>query len=81
MAATPPSASRSPRSPAPKSTLPPVRAHVTAPVVDPEYRRSLIAQIAYFRAQRRGFEPGHEQEDWLTAEAEVDAALMLGVMS
>jgi hypothetical protein len=35
-------------------------------------REALIAEIAYFRAQRRGFEPGHELEDWLAAEAEVD---------
>jgi Protein of unknown function (DUF2934) len=35
-------------------------------------REALIAEIAYFHAQRRGFEPGHELEDWLAAEAEVD---------
>jgi hypothetical protein len=35
-------------------------------------REALIAEIAYLRAQRRGFEPGHELEDWLAAEAEVD---------
>ncbi len=35
-------------------------------------REALVAEIAYFRAQRRGFEPGHEVEDWLAAEAEVD---------
>jgi hypothetical protein len=35
-------------------------------------REALIAEIAYFRAQRRGFEPGHELEDWLAAEAEVE---------
>lgn len=30
-----------------------------------------IAIAAYFKAQSRGFEPGHELEDWLAAEAEV----------
>jgi hypothetical protein len=35
-------------------------------------REALIAEIAYFKAQRRGFEPGHEQEDWIAAEREVD---------
>ena len=30
-----------------------------------------IAQRAYLRAERRGFEPGHEREDWLAAEAEL----------
>lgn len=41
----------------------------------PEARRSLIAETAYLRAERRGFAPGHETEDWLAAEAEVDALL------
>jgi hypothetical protein len=35
----------------------------------------MIAQNAYLRAQRRGFEPGQETEDWFAAEAEVDALL------
>jgi hypothetical protein len=43
--------------------------------VDARTRHELIAQAAYFRAQHRGFEPGHEHEDWYAAEAEVDAAL------
>jgi hypothetical protein len=43
-----------------------------APATPPKSRAALIAEIAYFRAQRRGFEPGHEEEDWLAAEAEVD---------
>jgi DUF2934 family protein len=30
-----------------------------------------IATAAYYLAERRGFEPGHELEDWLTAEREV----------
>jgi hypothetical protein len=43
--------------------------------VSAEARRALIAQSAYLRAERRGFAPGHETEDWLAAEAEVDALL------
>jgi len=35
-------------------------------------RHELIAELAYFRALKRGFEPGHELEDWLAAEAEID---------
>lgn len=31
----------------------------------------MIAVAAYYRAERRGFEPGHELEDWLAAEAEI----------
>jgi hypothetical protein len=38
-------------------------------------REALIAEIAYFKAQRRGFEPGHEHEDWIAAESEVDRRL------
>ena len=43
-----------------------------APQID---RQQLIAEAAYHHAQARGFEPGHEVEDWLAAEAEVDARL------
>jgi hypothetical protein len=46
--------------------------------VDPTQRAALIARAAYFRAQNRGFAPGHEQADWLAAEAEVDAELLRG---
>jgi hypothetical protein len=34
-------------------------------------RQAMIAEAAYFRAQRRGFEPGHALEDWLAAEQEI----------
>jgi hypothetical protein len=32
---------------------------------------TMIAEAAYHRASQRGFEPGHELEDWLSAEAEL----------
>ena len=35
-----------------------------------EEKNSRIAVLAYYKAQSRGFEPGHELEDWLAAEAE-----------
>jgi hypothetical protein len=41
----------------------------------PENRAKMIAEAAYFRAQRRGFLPGHEVEDWLAAEMQVDLEL------
>ena len=31
----------------------------------------MIAEAAYYIAERRGFEPGHEMDDWLQAEAQV----------
>ena len=30
-----------------------------------------IAEAAYYRAERRGFAPGQEVEDWLAAEKEI----------
>jgi hypothetical protein len=35
----------------------------------------MIAESAYLRAERRGFAPGGELEDWMAAEREVDALL------
>ena len=40
-----------------------------------EDRSACIAEAAYFIAERRNFVPGHELEDWLQAENEVDARL------
>jgi hypothetical protein len=38
-----------------------------------ESREARIAERAYWRAERRGFTPGHELEDWLHAEREIDS--------
>jgi len=35
----------------------------------------MISQAAYYRAEKRGFQPGLEAEDWVQAEAEVRARL------
>lgn len=35
-------------------------------------REALIATAAYYRAEQRGFAPGHEVEDWLAAEQQID---------
>ena len=37
----------------------------------PADRESMVRMAAFFRAERRGFAPGYEIEDWLAAEAEV----------
>lgn len=37
--------------------------------------RDAIARTAYYKAERRGFEPGHELPDWLEAEQEVRSML------
>ena len=47
--------------------------------ITPDERRVLIAQAAYFRAEKRGFAPGGEERDWLEAELEVDALLAVAV--
>jgi len=57
---------------------PRVRKTATAPArvtISEDVRRGMIAEGAYLRAERRGFAPGHEEEDWIAAEAEVDALL------
>lgn len=36
-----------------------------------EQQRSLVAVAAYFLAEHRNFEPGHELEDWLAAEMQI----------
>lgn len=57
------------------------RSRIATDLYGANTRRALIAEAAYFRAQRRGFTPGHELEDWLDAEAEIDTALTLGVLA
>jgi DUF2934 family protein len=36
--------------------------------------RVQVALVAYFIAEKRGFEPGHELDDWLAAETQIAAA-------
>ena len=43
------------------------------PAMSEQSRRAMIAEAAYYHAERRGFAPGGEEHDWLRAEAEVDA--------
>jgi DUF2934 family protein len=38
-------------------------------------RHDMISEAAYFRAAARGFAPGHEFEDWLAAELEIDEVI------
>ena len=40
-----------------------------------EETRRLVAEADYLRAKQRGFEPGHELEDWIQAESEVMSRL------
>jgi Protein of unknown function (DUF2934) len=40
--------------------------------LDAAERERLIRTAAYLRAEYRGFQPGHELEDWLAAERDID---------
>ena len=65
------------KKPAKRAPLGAATAESVAPVVQmlPEERQRMVTLAAYFRAEKRGFERGHELEDWLQAEAEVDRRL------
>ena len=41
------------------------------PSISAEERQRLVERVAYFRAEKRGFAPGFELQDWIEAEAEV----------
>ena len=45
---------------------------------DAEQRHHRISEAAYYRAQRRGFTPGAEEEDWFEAEKEIDGGMPTG---
>jgi hypothetical protein len=49
----------------------PVRPAVAKPSA--AEREAMVRTAAYYRAERRGFAPGYEWDDWLAAEAEVSA--------
>ncbi|HTV80913.1 MAG TPA: DUF2934 domain-containing protein [Steroidobacteraceae bacterium] len=55
-----------------------VIAATPTPTVSADERRGMIAYSAYLRAERRGFSPEGQAEDWLAAEKEVDALLNSG---
>ena len=42
---------------------------------EPMQRNEMVEQAAYYRAESRGFQPGHEMEDWLAAERDIEHLL------
>jgi hypothetical protein len=48
---------------------------VRRPPVSTGERERMIAVKAYYCAERRGFAPGHELEDWCEAEMEINRQL------
>lgn len=49
-----------------------VAAKTTIPSVSNKDRYEMISTMAYYRSEKRGFEPGHAVEDWLACERLVD---------
>lgn len=43
--------------------------------ISPRERYEMIATMAYYRAEQRNFEPGHDVEDWLDCENIIDRML------
>ena len=70
------------RGPAPKSSHrggPRRTRHISAKVgIESEQRQAMISEAAYFLSEHRGFRPGHELDDWLRAEKEIDRGLLAG---
>lgn len=54
-----------------------VRTHLHLVVCERHHptREELVREAAYHRAEARGFAAGHELEDWLVAEAEVNSRM------
>ena len=36
--------------------------------------KDMVAEAAYYKAEQRGFIPGHEENDWVEAERELGTA-------
>lgn len=45
--------------------------------ISPETRLRMIGEAAYYRYVERGFESGHELDDWLAAEADFEEARLM----
>lgn len=68
--------SRPTRAPKPAKTAPDAPSSgETGAQPTPEQLYRMIQETAYFKAKARNFEPGHEVQDWIEAEAEVRRSL------
>ncbi|MCU7844991.1 MAG: DUF2934 domain-containing protein [Candidatus Thiodiazotropha sp. (ex Monitilora ramsayi)] len=52
-----------------------VKRSKSASVISPRERYEMVATMAYYRAEQRNFEPGHDVEDWLDCERIIDEML------
>ena len=72
-AAQPPPAATAPASPdAPSSDPLP---HVSAPGYTEQQWRAMVSEVAYLKAEQRGFVNGSPEQDWLEAERELRARM------
>lgn len=66
-------ARKGPRKPDHSPASPESQADQELPRLSDEERRARIAELAYYNAERRGFQNGTEEEDWLEAERQLDS--------
>jgi Protein of unknown function (DUF2934) len=64
-------ATRQPPKPRKAAKTAPMTTTTARAEASPREIRQLIEQAAYYKAEARGFAPGHELDDWIAAEAEV----------
>lgn len=65
--------------PAPaKPAAPAVKTAPAKAAVSAEQRARMIAEAAYYIAEKRGFIHGHHDADWAAAEKQIDALLAKG---
>ena len=57
------------------SAVKPAPSTPTKSKISPEQRWKLVAEAAYYLAEKRHFAAGHSEADWLTAERLVNAKL------
>lgn len=59
----------------PEKIEPTLPVHAMPPAIEPgdPVSRTMVAEAAYYRAEKRGFAPGMDLVDWLQAEKEIDA--------
>jgi len=75
-----PTSTKSAAKPVESSSVAPAKAAaakpaVAKPALSPAERMKMIAEAAYYLAQKRGFSSGNELSDWTAAEKQVDTQL------
>jgi hypothetical protein len=58
-----------------KKSTKPTKPDIALIECSPEERWKVIAVAAYHKAEKRGFAPGDELQDWVDAEKEIDSLL------